>query len=281
MKIQTVDYDSSRAGQDFASSLHDTGFAVLRGHPIPRTLLDELYADWSAFFASDKKFEFLSNSDSEGGARAGFFPSQVSERAVGHSEKDLKEFFHVVANGPVPLECADNITQYQELSFTIGASLLGWLQQHSPQHVTAGLSEPLPDMLCRGASVLRVLHYPPVQGVEHENAMRAAAHEDINLITILPVSDQPGLQVKDNAGQWINVAGIGGDLVINTGDMMREATGNYYPSTTHRVVNPGGNIENVSRISIPLFLTARLDVVLSPRYTAGSYLDERLNLINR
>ena len=63
--------------------------------------------------------------------------------------------------------------------------------------------------------------------------------------------------------------------------MMREATGNYYPSTTHRVVNPGGNVDNVSRISIPFFLTARLDVILSPSYTAGSYLDERLNLINR
>ena len=136
-------------------------------------------------------------------------------------------------------------------------------------------------MLCPDASVLRILHYPPLAGTESGDAQRAAAHEDINLITILPVSDQAGLQVKDNVGNWIDVAGIAGDLVINTGDMMREATGDYFPSTTHRVVNPGGDVENVSRISIPYFLTARLDVALSSRYTAGSYLEERLQLINR
>lgn len=281
MNIKTVDYRSERAGGDFVDSLHRTGFAMLRNHPIPRTLLDALYADWRAFFASDEKFEYLSNPDSEAGARAGFVPQQVSETAVGHSEKDLKEFFHVVADGPLPPKCAHNISQYQELGFSIGASLLDWLQQYTPQEVSAALSEPLPGMLCRDASVLRVLHYPPLQGSESESSRRAAAHEDINLLTILPVSDQPGLQVRDSNDSWIDVAGMEGDLVINTGDMMREATGNYYPSTTHRVVNPGGDIDNVSRISMPFFLTARLDVILSPRYTAGSYLDERLNLINR
>ena len=87
--------------------------------------------------------------------------------------------------------------------------------------------------------------------------------------------------VRTRAGDWIDVSSISGDLVINSGDMLQEATGGYYPSTTHRVNNPGGDIGNTSRISIPFFLTARRDVKLSDRYTAGSYLDERLKLISR
>ena len=279
MEIRTLDYRSEQAGEEFVDSLHRTGFAVLRNHTVSRDLLDGLYRDWAAFFASDEKYEYLCDLESAGGDRAGFIPQQVSETAIGHTEKDLKEFFHVVTGGPIPPRCEDHIRQYQELGLAFGAVLLGWMQQHAPTDVTADLSEPLPDMLCPDASLLRILHYPPLAGSERDNARRAAAHEDINLLTILPVSDQPGLQVRDNAGNWVDVAGIEGDLVINTGDMMQEATAKFFPSTTHRVVNPGGNIDNVSRISIPFFLTARLDVVLSARYTSGSYLDERLNLI--
>ena len=149
------------------------------------------------------------------------------------------------------------------------------------ESVTAALSEPLPGMLCRDASLLRILHYPPLLGSEEAGAVRAAPHEDINLLTILPVSNQAGLQVMDAAGNWADVSGNRGDLVINSGDMLREATGGYYPSATHRVVNPGDGISNDSRISVPLFLTARFDVQLSDRYTSGSYLDERIRLLHR
>ena len=281
MNIRTIDYKSPAAGQEFARSLHDTGFAMLRNHPVPGDLLDRLYDNWRTVFASDVKYRYHFDPDSEGGARAGFFPQQVSETAVGHPERDLKEFFHVVTDGPLPPECAGSTTEYQETALGLGISLLESLQQYTPASVTKALSEPLHEMLCLEASVLRILHYPPLQGSENPAAVRAAAHEDINLLTILPVSDQPGLQVKDTAGNWIDVAGNEGDLVINCGDMMSEATGGHYPSTPHRVLNPGGNIANVARISIPFFLTPRLDVVLSERYTAGDYLDERLRIINR
>ena len=281
MKIRTVDFGAACAAAEFSKSLRDTGFAVLENHPVSRELLDGLYADWRAFFAAADKVNYLAGPDTEHGERAGFFPQQVSETAVGHTAKDLKEFFHVVADGPIPPGCRANILDYRQRAFAIGRDLLDWLQQQTPPDVTAAFSEPLPEMLCEEASLLRVLHYPPLGGTEQTEARRAAAHEDINLLTILPVSDQPGLQVRDNAGRWVDVAGNEGDLVINTGDMMREATGNYYPSTTHRVINPGDTVENVSRISIPFFLTARLDVVLSKRYTAGEYLEERLQLINR
>ena len=283
MIIRTVDYESPGAGDEFVRSLHETGFAVLKNHPVSGQLLDSIYSGWGNFFNSDEKQNFLFDPDNYDGTQQGYHPIQVSETAVGHTAKDLKEFFHVVPGGRIPPALEREILDYRESTFELGKNLVDWLQSHTPQDVTAGLSEPFTEMLCSKASLLRLLHYPPLTGSEDSNAERAAAHEDINLITILPVAEQPGLQVKDKEGNWVDVASVRGELVVNSGDMLLEATGGYFPSTTHRVINPGGDgeVENVSRISIPFFLTPRAEVVLSNRYTAGSYLEERLNLITR
>jgi isopenicillin N synthase-like dioxygenase len=125
-------------------------------------------------------------------------------------------------------------------------------------------------------TLLRVLHYPPLDGSEEPDAIRAAAHEDINLLTILPAANEPGLQVKGKDGNWIDVPCDFGNLIVNIGDMLQEASGGYFPSTTHRVINPEGSDQTRARISLPLFLHPRPDVVLSERYTADSYLTERL-----
>jgi len=279
--IQTVDFEGPDAGQQFVTSLHETGFAVLRNHPVPAVLLKNLYDGWGRFFNSDEKQDFQFDPDNYDGTQQGYYPLQASETAVGHTTKDLKEFFHVVPGGRIPPALEKDILDYRASTFELGAMLVDWIQRFAPADVTGALSEPLPDMLCSAASLLRVLHYPPLTGGEEAHAVRAAAHEDINMITILPVAEQPGLQVKDNDGNWIDVASIRGELVVNSGDMLLEATGGYFPSTTHRVINPVGAAENVSRISIPFFLTARMDVVLSERYTSGSYLEERLGLITR
>ena len=283
MIIRTVDYENPNAGQEFVRSLHESGFAVLKNHPISGQLLDSIYGGWGDFFNSDEKQDFLFDPDNYDGTQQGYYPIQVSETAVGHSAKDLKEFFHIVPGGRIPPALEREILDYRESTFELGKKLVDWLQRYTPQDVTAVLSEPFTEMLCSKASLLRLLHYPPLTGSEDSNAERAAAHEDINLITILPVAEQPGLQVKDNAGNWVDVASVRGELVVNSGDMLLEATSGYFPSTTHRVINPTGNseVENVSRISIPFFLTPRLEVVLSDRYTAGSYLEERLRLLTR
>jgi isopenicillin N synthase-like dioxygenase len=128
-------------------------------------------------------------------------------------------------------------------------------------------------------TLLRVLRYPPLTGEEEPGAVRAAAHEDINLLTVLPASNERGLQLLTKTGEWADVPSDFGSLVINVGDMLQEASGGYYKSTTHRVVNPSGEGARRSRVSLPLFLQPRPDVVLSERYTAGSYLDERLREI--
>ena len=122
-----------------------------------------------------------------------------------------------------------------------------------------------------GTATLRLF-----DGTEEPGAIRAAAHEDINLLTILPASNEPGLQVKGSDGEWMDVPCDFGTLIINIGDMLQEASRGYYPSTTHRVINPTGGSAAKSRISLPLFLHPRPDVVLSERHTAHSYLMERL-----
>jgi isopenicillin N synthase-like dioxygenase len=279
MNVQTIDYTGSEVGEDFVRSLHETGFAVLKNHPVPRHQLDSLYEDWRNFFSSDTRNEYLFDPDNRDGTQQGYHPKEVAETAVGQTTRDIKEYFHLIPGGNNPPHLENNILDYRRLAFELGQQLLEWLQEFTPATISSGFPQPLSEMLCDDASLLRVLHYPPLSGGEEPDAVRAAAHEDINMITILPVAEQPGLQVQDNAGNWIDVASIPGELVINSGDMLRELTNGYYPSTTHRVLNPGKKIANESRISIPFFLTPRLEIRLSDRYTAGSYLDERIKLI--
>ncbi|MEM7084478.1 MAG: 2OG-Fe(II) oxygenase family protein [Pseudomonadota bacterium] len=281
MHVQIVDCTTADAGDTFTRSLRETGFAVLRNHPIPAAVLEKLRDDWQAFFDSDNKFEFLVEQGVGESGHSGFFSTAMSETAVGYPAKDLKEFYHVIADGLVPPGCKDSTYEYRELGFELGRELMRWLSDAMPQDIVASLSEPLPGMMSEDASVFRILHYPPLDGSEAEQAVRAAAHEDINLITLLPAANHPGLEVQDTAGNWHAVPCDPGTLVVNSGDMLQEATGGYFPSTSHRVVNPGDDIANASRISAPLFLTARFDTVLSDRYTAGEYLDERLKIISR
>jgi len=155
--------------------------------------------------------------------------------------------------------------------------LLGWVQDNTPAEVTRLFSRPL-DQMMNGSTrtLLRVLRYPPLTGSEEPGAVRAASHEDINLLTVLPAANEPGLQVLDTAGNWHEVPCDFGSLVINCGDMLQLASGGYYPSTSHRVMNPTGESAKRSRLSLPLFLHPADDVVLAEGRTAFSFLQERI-----
>lgn len=279
MVVQTVNCQDSDAGQQFVASLHETGFAILKNHPISRALLEKLYVGWQQFFNSEEKHQFLFDPENKDGTQAGFHPSAFSETAVGHTTKDLKEYYHVVPGGQIPPALQDEILDYRQRALDFGATLLEWVRAHTPADALRNIAEPLPGELSSKMSLLRILHYPPLTGGEQAQAVRAAPHEDINLLTLLPVALQPGLQVKGNSGKWIDLDSIRGEIIVNNGDMLKEATGGYFPSTTHRVINPRDASGNISRISIPFFLTPHSDYVLSDRYTAGSYLMERLQLI--
>jgi isopenicillin N synthase-like dioxygenase len=276
MKVKTVSYRSPTAARDFTQSLLETGFAVISDHPVPAHLIHDTFNEWQGFFASDAKHQYTYDAQTQ----AGYFPFR-SENAKDSKFRDLKEFFHYY---PARTELPSNTRQftpelYSRLS-EMGAELLGWIEANTPDHVRSKFSMPLRNMLDSSEETLmRPLHYPPLTGGEEDGAVRAAAHEDINLITLLPAATAPGLQVKDVHGTWHEVPCDPGTIVINSGDMLKLASGDYFPSTTHRVVNPKGPAAKASRYSMPLFLHPRKDVRLSEKHTARSYLEERLREI--
>nr|WP_297458138.1 2OG-Fe(II) oxygenase family protein [uncultured Halomonas sp.] len=273
MRVQNVDYTSPDAAERFVASLRETGFGVLRNHPVPGTLVESIYRHWQAFFDDHAKHAWRYDAQRQDG----YFPPDVSETAKGHAVKDLKEYYHIYPWGRVPETLRTEAMDYYRRAEAVASTLLGWVEAQTPPSVARHYREPLSRMIeGSGQTLLRVLHYPPLAGGEQPGAVRAAAHEDINLLTVLPAANEPGLEVRGRDGNWHAVPCDPGQLVINVGDMLQEASSGYFPSTTHRVTNPSGAARSQSRLSLPLFLHPRPEVVLSARHTADSYLKERL-----
>ena len=279
MDVKTVDYTAPDAQHSLAESLRETGFAVLVNHPISAPRIDEAYARWAEFFASDDKMDWLRDPQNQDG----FFPF-LSENAKGAAAKDLKEFYHVYSWGRVPDSLSDMTRKLYSDLVTLGQELLGWLDNETPEDVRSKMTAPLSTMMDKSEqSLFRILHYPPLSdtaesAAEHSTAIRAAAHEDINLITLLLAGSKPGLEAQDIEGKWHNVPCDPGMITINNGDMLSLATNGFYPSTTHRVVNPERN-QNSARYSMPMFLHPRPDVALTQGFTADMFLQQRLREI--
>ena len=273
MQLQAIDYTSATAQEDFVTSLHETGFGVLKNHPIQQALVSSIYQEWQTFFDHESKHDYRYNL----GTQDGFFPPDVSETAKGHTKKDIKEYFHYYPWGQCPVDKKTLLAQYYAEANSLAAELLAWVEKYTPSDIAKNYTQSLSSMVADSdQTLLRVLHYPPLKGDEELGAIRAGAHEDINLLTILPSANEPGLQVKAKDGTWMDVPCDFGTLVVNIGDMLQEASAGYFPSTSHRVINPDGADKSKSRISLPLFLHPKPEVVLSERYTAKSYLHERL-----
>ena len=271
--LVAVDYNSPNAKQGFVRSLRETGFGVLKNHPLHQSQVQGIYEQWRTFFSEERKNDFKVQDNGSGG----FYPQSMSETAKGNTIKDLKEFFHFYSGDVCPDDLRPDVQAYYESAMTLTVELLQWIEDESPPEISSLYSQRLSDMIEGSRKhVLRILHYPPLTGEEEPAAIRAAGHEDINLITILPASNEPGLQVLAKDGSWLEVPCDFGNLIVNIGDMLQEASGGYFPSTTHRVVNPEGVDKTIGRISLPLFCHPNPDVILSDRYTADSYLQERL-----
>jgi isopenicillin N synthase-like dioxygenase len=272
--IQTVSYTSPDAPAAFTRSLRETGFAVLTDHPIRPDRIEEAYNAWGAFFNSDTKNDWLVDPQRQDG----YFPFK-SEHAKGAKVKDLKEFYHVYPDGRVPHNLEAMTRALYDDLVAIGATLLGWVQENAPSEVTERFSEPLPRMLAGSKqNLLRILHYPALDEPPEPGAVRAAAHGDINLITVLLAGSAPGLEAQDAQGRWHAVPCDPGMIAINVGDMLEMASGGYFPSTVHRVVNPE-TTNGGARFSMPMFLHPRPEVVLKPGTTADDFLQERLREI--
>lgn len=273
--VLKVDYQMPNAAELFCHSLKNTGFSVLCNHPISTQLIAQTYDQWKDFFSSENKFNYCP----EKTAQDGYFAFRT-ENAKNAPVSDLKEFFHFYPHGRQPAEMRElSLNLYNKLN-QMAAILLQWIEDYLPLAISEQLSMPLRDMSTHSVNtLLRILHYPPLDSNTEEGAVRAAAHEDINLITLLPAATAPGLEVLDVNNNWHSVPCDPGNIVVNVGDMLQRCTQNYYRSTTHRVVNPDNTIENNSRYSMPLFLHPRPDVLLGKDCTAQEYLHERLREI--
>jgi len=271
-KIQTINFQNPNAGKLLADSLHNTGFAIIHNHPIDYNLIIDAYKDWELFFNNQEKHSFTFNPKTQDG----YFPYRC-ENAKGYNTKDLKEFYHYYEWGKYPSNINQNTKKLYHELLVIGKILLTWINANSPSKALINSLISLPEMIENSTmNLMRIIHYPPLKSNITDGAIRAEAHGDINLITVLPAASQPGLQVQLKEGKWIDVDCNPGWLVINTGDMLQECSDGYYPSTIHRVINPKTENAHLSRYSIPLFIHPRDEVALSNRYSAKEYLNERL-----
>ena len=275
MYVQTIDFKSRQAAENFVDSLRSTGFAIVKNHPVPDDLIYSVYGEWEKFFASEEKNAYTFDPSLMGG----YFPFK-SENAKGYAVKDLKEFYHYYTWYGLPKTISEDTTHLYGILEELACTFLNWIEAHAPHDLRESFCIPLSEMVRHSRnSLLRILHYPPLTGQEEEGAIRAHAHEDINMLTVLPAASAPGLQVRDLTGKWHDIHCKPGQVVINAGDMLQMLTRRYYISTTHRVVNPLGVEASQSRYSMPLFLHAHSHVKISEVHTQESYLKERLNEI--
>lgn len=271
-QLPQISYGSPDFGDAFIASLHQYGFAVLVDHPLDGERIERICADWLNYFADQNAANFAMDPVNQDG----YFSVQEAEAAKGFDERDFKEYFQYYPWGRCPDSLEPDLAAHFSAALSLGSELLTCIAESLPADITAQLTEPLRDMIeDSGQSMLRVVHYPPVPA--GETVLRAAPHEDINLLTLLPVADGPGLELQLRGGEWVSVPHTRGQLIVNIGDMLQEATRGYLPSTTHRVIASKSGEELPSRMSLPLFLHPRPDVVLSARYSARQYLIERLD----
>lgn len=281
------------------TGIKDYGFIILKDHGVDPTLFNQGYAMMEKFFNLPvaTKETYISKA---GGGQRGYTPFG-KEHAKDSPVMDLKEFWHVgreqFANSAMKNEYPENIwpSEFPEFK-TVFTKVYSDLESAGKVMLEA-LSMPLDvnknffaDMVSDGNSILRLLHYPPIPEGVDPRCVRSAAHEDINLITILPAATTSGLQLKDRDGAWLDVESAPGTLIVDAGDMLSRLTNEVIPSTTHRVINPQDG-KNTSRYSMPFFMHPHSKAMLSclpscrgtgAKYadiTAGDFLNQRLREI--
>lgn len=264
----------SKADQDkfvdqLFSGLKDYGFIILVDHIIGDDIVKKAYEVVHEFFQLpvETKMKYISPS---GGGQRGYTAFGI-EHAKDHAAPDLKEFWHVGREVPIGHRFYDkypaNIWPSEVKEFqNVLSSLYDGLTKTSVVLLEAlGKALDVPEnyfreMVEEGNSILRPIHYPPIsKGVPLE-AVRAAAHEDINLITILMGATYSGLELLDHDGKWLPVETQPGQLIVDTGDMMKVLTNDVLPATTHRVVNPEDSTSR--RYSMPFFVHPHPETML-------------------
>ena len=306
--IPVVDFalaSSPQTMQEFVQlvgdALKDIGFFALKNHGIDLAHIEAAYEEAEGFFDLDEAVK-RRYARPEVAHQRGYTPFGT-EHAKDNPAPDLKEFWqtgrsHQGAsddhNDPVNVWPSDVRPAFEEhvdglyramhdLAETLLAACSRYLG-HEPTW--------LPEMTERGNTIMRIIHYPPLDASTPDGAVRSAAHEDINFITLLVTATAAGLQVQDHDGTWIEVEGNHEHIIVDSGDMLQNLTNGLFRSTTHRVVNPGDPTQR--RFSMPMFVHPRNEIDLTPReefveatggtvdypsITAGAYLRQRLQAI--
>ncbi len=279
----------------------EIGFVALKNHRLSDELVEALYREVQAFFNLPTNIKEQYEIEGIAGQRG--YTGFGKEHAKGRNTGDLKEFWHfgqyVEDNDPIDSEYPPNVEVKELPSFNaVGKEAYQTLEATGRDMLRAislylGLEENYFDPhVHNGNSILRPIHYPPITE-EPRDAVRAAEHGDINLITLRMGGSADGLQVLNKANQWIPVTALPGQIIVNVGDMMQRHTNNKLRSTIHRVVNPPQEKWGESRFSIPFFMHPRSEMPLdclpqciddeNPKayedITAGGFLEERLREI--
>lgn len=296
--------DRQKFIQDLGRAFNETGFVTIANHGLSQELIDELYSVVKAFFDLPQeiknKYEFPELAGQRG------YTSKGKEKAKDAKVPDLKEFWQrgqtIVGEEYSKEDFPDNpfveeLPRFNEITAQVykkledaGRSLLKAIAIYL--ELDENYFEP---HVINGNSILRAIHYFPIENPDElpADAVRAGAHEDINLITLLIGASADGLEVLTKNGEWYPIKAKGEDIVVNVGDMLQRLTNNKLKSTTHRVVNPPRELMKTSRYSVPFFLHPKASMSLAclescisekyPKqyedYTAGQYLDERLREI--
>ncbi len=263
------DSDFQAFADRLGASFERYGFAVVADHGLDASVIDAALADAKAFFALPEAVKRQYHQPGTGGAR-GLTPFGV-EAAKGADTVDLKEFWHVgreLPEGhPYRRYMRDNVwpaeipgfREHVYGMFTAMDELGRRILRAIARHLRIG-DDYFEDKVQLGNSILRMLHYPPVPA--DAPGVRAGAHEDINVITLLLGAEEAGLQLKEKDGTWLDIAPPPNALVINIGDMLQRLTNHVLPSTTHRVVNPAPERRGFARYSTPFFLHFNPDFVI-------------------
>ncbi len=309
-RLDLNDYVNGTAEQkkkfsdNIGKAYNDTGFVTIANHGMTKELMDELYAEVKKFFTLPDAIKSKYEKPELAGQRG--YTSKGKEKAKDSKTPDLKEFWQsgqvVTDNDPVKEEYPDNVFVDDLPRFNTVTREVYQRLEYAGKHLLRAIAVYLnlpetyfDDKVHNGNSILRAIHYFPIEDPNSlpDDAVRAGAHEDINLITLLIGASADGLEVLTRDGQWFPVKANAEDIVVNVGDMLQRLTNNKLKSTTHRVVNPPRKLMKTARYSVPFFLHPRsamdltcldscIDGANPKAYAdtnAGDYLDERLREI--
>ncbi|RZK41461.1 MAG: isopenicillin N synthase family oxygenase [Pedobacter sp.] len=289
---------------EIGRAFNDSGFVTITNHGVSQELIEKLYENVKALFSLPVELKRKYEKPELAGQRG--YTSAGKETAKGAKTADLKEFWQIgqeVTDGDAiksrypDNEVVEEIESFNAVTMEIYKKLEA-NGKHLLRAIATYLELPIDYFdkhVHNGNSILRGIHYFPIENPEAlpDDAVRAGAHEDINLITLLIGASADGLEVLTRSNEWLPIKAHHTDIVVNVGDMLQRLTNNKLKSTTHRVVNPPVELMKTSRFSVPFFLHPRMEMDLTslpstidadnPKVysdmTAGEYLDERLREI--